>query len=78
MHNQAPIQRRKSTRIYVGNVPIGDGAPIAVQSMTNTRTTDVKRRLIRSKRWSALAQILFVFLYDNGRRRSVQAYQTAG
>ncbi|WP_228996276.1 hypothetical protein, partial [Escherichia coli] len=31
MHNQAPIQRRKSTRIYVGNVPIGDGAPIAVQ-----------------------------------------------
>ena len=42
MHNQAPIQRRKSKRIYVGNVPIGDGAPIAVQSMTNTRTTDVE------------------------------------
>jgi (E)-4-hydroxy-3-methylbut-2-enyl-diphosphate synthase len=41
MHNQAPIQRRKSKRIYVGNVPIGDGA-IAVQSMTNTRTTDVE------------------------------------
>ena len=35
-------QRRNSTRIYVGNVPIGDGAPIAVQSMTNTCTTDVK------------------------------------
>jgi (E)-4-hydroxy-3-methylbut-2-enyl-diphosphate synthase len=34
--------RRPSTRIYVGNVPIGDGAPIAVQSMTNTRTTDVE------------------------------------
>ncbi|MCV1761660.1 hypothetical protein MLW84_011500, partial [Escherichia coli] len=29
MHNQAPIQRRKSTRIYVGNVPIGDGSTIA-------------------------------------------------
>ncbi|WP_235609879.1 hypothetical protein, partial [Cronobacter sakazakii] len=28
MHNEAPIQRRKSKRIYVGNVPIGDGAPI--------------------------------------------------
>ncbi|MCP1064713.1 flavodoxin-dependent (E)-4-hydroxy-3-methylbut-2-enyl-diphosphate synthase [Serratia symbiotica] len=41
MHNQAPINRRKSTRIYVGKVPIGDGAPITVQSMTNTRTTDV-------------------------------------
>ena len=41
MHNEAPIIRRKSTRIYVGKVPVGDGAPIAVQSMTNTRTTDV-------------------------------------
>ena len=42
MHNEAPIIRRKSTRIYVGKVPVGDGAPIAVQSMTNTRTTDVE------------------------------------
>nr|WP_086941239.1 flavodoxin-dependent (E)-4-hydroxy-3-methylbut-2-enyl-diphosphate synthase [Thaumasiovibrio occultus] len=41
MHKESPIVRRKSTRIYVGNVPVGDGAPIAVQSMTNTRTTDV-------------------------------------
>ncbi|MGY0154921.1 flavodoxin-dependent (E)-4-hydroxy-3-methylbut-2-enyl-diphosphate synthase [Edwardsiella tarda] len=41
MHNASPIKRRKSTRINVGSVPIGDGAPIAVQSMTNTRTTDV-------------------------------------
>ncbi len=41
MQHQPPIKRRKSSRIYVGNVPIGDGAPIAVQSMTNTRTTDV-------------------------------------
>jgi len=28
-------------RIFIGNVPIGGGAPIAVQSMTNTRTSDV-------------------------------------
>lgn len=41
MHKQTPINRRKSTRIYVGKVPIGNGAPITVQSMTNTRTTDV-------------------------------------
>ncbi|EDQ01604.1 flavodoxin-dependent (E)-4-hydroxy-3-methylbut-2-enyl-diphosphate synthase [Shewanella benthica] len=41
MYNENPIKRRASTRIYVGDVPIGDGAPIAVQSMTNTRTTDV-------------------------------------
>ena len=34
--------RRESTkRIYVGTVPIGGGAPVAVQSMTNTDTRDV-------------------------------------
>ncbi|MGL5409112.1 MAG: flavodoxin-dependent (E)-4-hydroxy-3-methylbut-2-enyl-diphosphate synthase, partial [Shewanella sp.] len=42
MYHENPIKRRPSTRIYVGNVPIGDGAPIAVQSMTNTKTTDVE------------------------------------
>ena len=42
MQYESPIKRRPSTRIYVGDVPIGDGAPIAVQSMTNTRTTDVE------------------------------------
>ncbi len=42
MYNESPIKRRPSSRIYVGDVPIGDGAPIAVQSMTNTRTTDVE------------------------------------
>lgn len=41
MHDNNLIKRRPSIRINVGNVPIGDGAPIAVQSMTNTKTTDV-------------------------------------
>lgn len=35
------IKRRRSRRINVGFVPVGDGAPISVQSMTNTPTTDV-------------------------------------
>ncbi len=35
------ILRRKSRQIHVGPVPIGGDAPIAVQSMTNTLTTDV-------------------------------------
>jgi (E)-4-hydroxy-3-methylbut-2-enyl-diphosphate synthase len=35
------ITRRLSRQIMVGNVPIGGGAPIAVQSMTNTETCDV-------------------------------------
>ena len=36
------IYRRKSRQINVGNVPIGGDSPIAVQTMTNTLTTDVK------------------------------------
>ncbi len=36
------IERRKSRQIMVGNVPVGGDAPIAVQTMTNTLTTDVK------------------------------------
>ena len=36
------IDRRKSRRIMVGNVPVGGDAPITVQTMTNTPTPDVK------------------------------------
>jgi (E)-4-hydroxy-3-methylbut-2-enyl-diphosphate synthase len=36
------IKRRKSKRIYLGDVAIGGGAPISVQSMTKTDTRDVK------------------------------------
>ncbi|SCZ73658.1 4-hydroxy-3-methylbut-2-en-1-yl diphosphate synthase [Epibacterium ulvae] len=35
------IERRKSRQIMVGNVPVGGDAPISVQTMTNTLTTDV-------------------------------------
>ena len=35
------IERRKSRQIFVGSVPVGGGAPITVQTMTNTPTTDV-------------------------------------
>lgn len=36
------INRKKTRRIYIGDVAIGDGAPISVQSMTNTKTTDTE------------------------------------
>ena len=36
------IDRRKSRQIMVGNVPVGGDAPIAVQTMTNTLTSDPK------------------------------------
>ena len=35
------IRRRKSRQIHVGDLAVGGDAPISVQSMTNTLTTDV-------------------------------------
>ena len=39
------IERRPSRRLNVGDVPIGDGAPVAVQSMTTTKTANVDATL---------------------------------
>src|SRR6201990_316281 len=36
-----PRARRTTTQVMVGNVAVGGGAPIVVQSMTNTDTADV-------------------------------------
>jgi len=36
------IKRKKTKEIFVGKVKIGGDNPIAVQSMTNTETTDIK------------------------------------
>ncbi|HKW16343.1 MAG TPA: flavodoxin-dependent (E)-4-hydroxy-3-methylbut-2-enyl-diphosphate synthase [Terriglobales bacterium] len=37
----ASIQRRKTVTCTIGNVCVGSGAPVVVQSMTNTDTADV-------------------------------------
>ncbi|MGQ9427082.1 flavodoxin-dependent (E)-4-hydroxy-3-methylbut-2-enyl-diphosphate synthase [Gilvimarinus sp. F26214L] len=50
MHDQQPITRRQSRQIMVGNVAVGGGAPISVQSMTNTETTDVAATVAQIKR----------------------------
>jgi (E)-4-hydroxy-3-methylbut-2-enyl-diphosphate synthase len=34
--------RRKSIRVDVGGIPVGGGAPIVVQSMTNTNSEDIR------------------------------------
>ncbi len=39
------IQRRLSKKIFVGKVAVGGDAPISVQSMTNTNTSDVEATL---------------------------------
>src|SRR5580765_1280064 len=37
-----PEPRRKTTQVKVGHVSVGGGAPIVVQSMTNTDTADIE------------------------------------
>jgi (E)-4-hydroxy-3-methylbut-2-enyl-diphosphate synthase len=39
------IPRRATRRVMVGSVPIGGGAPVSVQSMTNTPTSDPQATL---------------------------------
>lgn len=44
------IQRRKTSKLFIGSVPIGNDAPIAVQSMTNTDTRDVEATVRQIRR----------------------------
>jgi (E)-4-hydroxy-3-methylbut-2-enyl-diphosphate synthase len=44
------IERRKSRQIMVGKVPVGGDAPISVQTMTNTLTTDAKATIEQVQR----------------------------
>ncbi|MDX1695942.1 MAG: flavodoxin-dependent (E)-4-hydroxy-3-methylbut-2-enyl-diphosphate synthase [Ketobacteraceae bacterium] len=50
MHFESPIKRRQSRQIKVGNVLVGGDAPISVQSMTNTETTDVAATVAQIRR----------------------------
>jgi (E)-4-hydroxy-3-methylbut-2-enyl-diphosphate synthase len=44
------IVRRKSRQIMVGDVPVGGDAPITVQTMTNTLTSDAKATIDQIRR----------------------------
>src|SRR5690606_12549855 len=50
MHSESPIKRRHTRKIWVGSVPVGGDAPIAVQSMTNTETCDVDATVAQIQR----------------------------
>jgi len=43
------IKRRKTNKIFVGNIPVGGDSPISVQSMTNTDTRDIKSTIRQIK-----------------------------
>ena len=44
------VYRRPSRKIHVGSVPVGGDAPISVQTMTNTLTTDVTNTIAQIQR----------------------------
>jgi (E)-4-hydroxy-3-methylbut-2-enyl-diphosphate synthase len=44
------VSRKKTRQIMVGDVPVGNMAPISVQSMTNTPTTDVNATVSQIER----------------------------
>lgn len=48
------MERKKTRRIHIGAVPIGGSAPIAVQSMTNTRTADAAATVAQIKALAAV------------------------
>ena len=44
------IKRRKTRKVMVGNIPVGGDSPIAVQTMTKTKTADVRATVEQIKR----------------------------
>ena len=66
-------KRKKTRQIMVGSVPVGGNAPISVQSMTNTSTTDIESTIsqIQSLK-KAGADIVRVSIPD---QESLKAFQ---
>jgi len=66
-----PLHRETTRRIFLGGVPIGGDAPVAVQSMTNTPTHDAVKTLVQIERLaSAGCEIVRVAVPD---RRAAKA-----
>lgn len=47
------LERKKTRQIHIGPVAIGGGAPVSVQSMTNTKTTDTEATLAQIRALTA-------------------------
>jgi (E)-4-hydroxy-3-methylbut-2-enyl-diphosphate synthase len=66
------IRRHNTRRITLGNVPIGGGAPVTVQSMTNTPTQDVAATVAQIHRLAAAGcEIVRVAVPDEEAARAV-------
>jgi (E)-4-hydroxy-3-methylbut-2-enyl-diphosphate synthase len=66
------MNRKKTRRIYIGSVPIGDGAPIAVQSMTKTDTRDILKTVKQIKELEkAGCEIVRIAIPDNEAAKAI-------
>ena len=67
------VERRRSRQIMVGRVPVGGDAPITVQTMTNTLTTDVRATVAQVLAAAeAGADIVRVSVPDEGSSRALR------
>ncbi|EBA09037.1 flavodoxin-dependent (E)-4-hydroxy-3-methylbut-2-enyl-diphosphate synthase [Sagittula stellata] len=67
------IYRRTSRQIMVGSVPVGGGAPISVQTMTNTVTTDIPGTIAQvQKAADAGADIVRVSVPDEASAKALK------
>ena len=65
-------------QIHVGGIPIGGGAPVTIQSMTNTRTDDVESTLSQIRSLAAAGcQIVRVGVPDGAAARAVAKIKEA-
>ena len=72
------INRRKTRQIKVGNVLIGGGAPVVVQSMTNTDTRDINATVVQIKRLEeAGCEIVRVAVPDKEAAEALKAIKSS-
>ena len=59
-------------QIHVGGLPIGGGAPVSIQSMTNTPTADVEATVAQIRRLAAAGcEIVRVAVPDQAAARAI-------
>ncbi|BBO76431.1 4-hydroxy-3-methylbut-2-en-1-yl diphosphate synthase (flavodoxin) [Desulfosarcina widdelii] len=72
------ITRKKTRRIMVGDVAVGGGAPISVQSMTNTKTDDVDATVQQIRRLTeAGCEIVRVAVPDESAAQAISQIKPA-
>lgn len=66
------IVRRPTRRVMVGHVPVGGGAPVVVQSMTNTDTADVVATVAQTYAlWQAGSEVVRITVNTEEAARAV-------